>query len=88
MLLWTALQGRLNASQRVGAQPIASALTSNGVRGRLLPASSASSALGKLRDICGNYQGLARLALPCGGTPAAILYIHLCIRSGDDEDIF
>jgi hypothetical protein len=43
-----------------------------------------SSALGKLRDICGNCPGLARLALPCGGTPAAIPYIHL--RSSDGKD--
>jgi len=42
-----------------------------------------SSALGKLRDICGNCPGLARLALPCGGTPAAIPYIHL--RSSDGK---
>jgi hypothetical protein len=60
----------------------------DGARGRLLPGSLANSALGKLRDICGNCQGLARLALPCGGTPAAILYIRLCIRSGDGKDIF
>jgi hypothetical protein len=31
----------------------------------------ASSALGKLLDICGNCPDLARLALPCGGTRRA-----------------
>ena len=49
-----------------------------------------NSALGKLRDICGNCPGLARLILPCGGTPTAILYIHLGrlrIRSDDGRDI-
>ena len=44
-----------------------------------------SSALGKLRDICGNCLGLARLALPCGGTPAAILYNRLRIRGGGKD---
>jgi hypothetical protein len=57
-----------------------------------VPASSplASSALGKLRDTCGNCPSLARLVLPCGGTPAAILYIRcgqLRIRSDDGRDI-
>ena len=52
--------------------------------------SPASSDLGTLRDICGNCRGLARLALPCGGMPAAILYIHLGrlrIRNVDGNDI-
>ena len=55
------------------------------------PGRVASSALGKLRDICGNCPGLASLALPCGGRPAAILYIHLGrlrIRRGDGKDVF
>ena len=52
---------------------------------------SPSSALGKLRDICGNCPGLARRALPCGGTPAAALYIRLGplrIHNGDGEGVF
>ena len=57
----------------------------------------ASSALGRLRDICDNCPGLPRLALPCGGTPAAIPYIHLDrlrihrgvrIHRGDGKDLF
>ena len=82
-MVCTGPQGRrrsLNAQRRVGGRPI--------VRGRLLLGRSTSTALGKLGDICGNYQDLARLALPCGGTPAAILCIHLCIRNGDGKDIF
>jgi hypothetical protein len=31
-----------------------------------------SCALRKLRDICGNCRGLARLILPCGGTPTPL----------------
>ena len=91
MMVCTAPQGRrrsLDAQRRVGGRPIASARARDGVRGRLLLGRSTSTALGKLGDICGNYQDLARLALPCGGTPAAILSIHLCIRNGDGKDIF
>jgi hypothetical protein len=41
------------------------------------------SSPGKPRGICGNCPRLARLALACGGTPAAVLYNRLRNRGGD-----